>query len=124
VCRCTFPPLGVFKISTSNSKETVAKFYLSKPVFRIGEDVVGWLDFSSSTVSCFQVRSFWTLDSMRPQSLVCLGVRLASEHLYSFAVCCGVYLNSVPNRLAREIFLVLTNAQPVTTPTGFNHVRD
>lgn len=46
---------SVFKISTSNSKETVAKFYLSKPVFRIGEDVVGWLDFSSSTVSCFQV---------------------------------------------------------------------
>lgn len=46
---------SVFKISTSNSKETVAKFFLSKPVFKIGEDVSGWIDFSEATIPCYQV---------------------------------------------------------------------
>lgn len=44
---------------THNNKrpadKVATKFHLSKPVFKIGEDVVGWFDFSGTTASCYQV---------------------------------------------------------------------
>jgi hypothetical protein len=44
---------NIFKIGPES--KVAVKFHLSKPVFKIGEDVVGWFDFSGTTASCYQV---------------------------------------------------------------------
>lgn len=36
--------------------QCLVKFYLTKPVFRLGEDIVGWFDFGEAGgAACFQV---------------------------------------------------------------------
>ena len=43
----------IFKIGCAD--KVAVKFHLSKPVYKIGEDVIGWFDFNGTTASCYQV---------------------------------------------------------------------
>lgn len=42
----------------SNAEGVVARFCLFKPAFKLGEDIIGTIDFSQSTVPCLQVISY------------------------------------------------------------------
>eukprot|EP00052_Salpingoeca_macrocollata_P016187 m.129745 g.129745 ORF g.129745 m.129745 type:complete len:515 (-) comp19957_c0_seq3:67-1611(-) len=43
----------VFKIGTGD--RAVVRFFISKCTFRLGEDVLGWFDFSVGNVPCYQI---------------------------------------------------------------------
>eukprot|EP00041_Stephanoeca_diplocostata_P021840 m.515953 g.515953 ORF g.515953 m.515953 type:complete len:546 (-) comp21925_c0_seq2:178-1815(-) len=44
---------SIFKVGADDG--VVVLLYLAKPVYRVGEDVVGWLDFGRATTTCYQV---------------------------------------------------------------------
>eukprot|EP00039_Didymoeca_costata_P002877 m.63371 g.63371 ORF g.63371 m.63371 type:complete len:416 (-) comp11577_c0_seq3:37-1284(-) len=43
-----------FKIGSANNN-SVVRFHLAKPSFKIGEDIVGWFDFQGLSSPCYQV---------------------------------------------------------------------
>jgi hypothetical protein len=72
--------LSVFKIGSGAT--AVVKLYLTKPVYRIGEDVVGWLNFTGATVPCYQV-----IMALESEEVVPAQFWKNPEDAVSFAAC-------------------------------------